>query len=408
VATFTYDLATTVGEREIVAIHPPDEPGPYPAEVRHRIRRDVQTDYVYAAQALNDCGVDVVSVQFEPEIWGGEDGAYVLDFVEALRVPYVVTLHSVSKAATAVQRRILSQLVAGAGASVVMSKSAAKVLARSCDVEPDSIEIVPYGVSDLPLAQPDTYKQRLGLQGKPIVLSFGLLTPDKGFESVIEAMAQVVRTVPSARYVILGATSPETVRADGEAYRAALEARVTELKLTENVKFVDRFVGRVELHTWLEAADVFVAASPNLVRTVSGTLASAMGAGKAIVSTGSAYATEQLANGTGRLVDAGSVESLANAITEILGDSELRGSMGRQAYERSRGMVWWEVGRQYREVFQRAVSGSVGGSVSRARGRLTGTQGSTKARSAIENGRQPISNGRPPVSNGRDPRAVIA
>jgi glycosyltransferase involved in cell wall biosynthesis len=308
------------------------------------------------AHALNDCGVDVVSVQFEPGIWGGEDGSFILDFIRALRVPLVATLHSFSAHPTPTQRAILIELVNAAEASVVMSQAASDLLSGEYGVDANRIDIVPHGVADLPLIAPDTVKPRLGLQGKAVILSFGLLAPGKGLESVIEAMPAIVATVPTARYVILGSTSPATaVGTAGEAYRAALEAQAAALGMTEQVKFVDRFVGRVELCTWLEAADVFVAPSPDLDRTVSGTLAYAMGAGKAIVSTSSALASELLGGGRGRLVSRPSPDAFATAITELLVESELRATMGRLAYEHSRGMVWWEVGRKYRHVFDRAA-----------------------------------------------------
>jgi glycosyltransferase involved in cell wall biosynthesis len=307
------------------------------------------------AHALNDCGVDVVSVQYEPGIWGGADGAYILDFIRALRVPMVTTLHNVTARPTPARREILIQLMDVARATVVMSQAAADLLTRDYGVDATRIQIVPYGVSDLPLIAPDTVKPRLGLQGKAVILSFGLLAPGKGFESMIEAMPAIVDSVPSARYIILGSTSPETVEGDAEAYRAALESNVAALGMAEQVKFVDRFVGRVELGTWLEAADVFVAPSLDLDRTVSGTLAYAMGAGKAIVSTPSAYASEMLAGGRGRLIDPGSPTSLAETITELLTDTDLRAAIGRRAYEHTRGMVWWEVGRQYRRIFDRAA-----------------------------------------------------
>jgi glycosyltransferase involved in cell wall biosynthesis len=311
------------------------------------------------AQALNDCGVNVVSVQFEPSIWGGQDGAYVLDFIRALRVPMVATLHNVLAHPTPAQREILIELVDTAAATVVMSRTAAGLLTSAYGIDDPRTEIIPYGVSALPLIAPDTIKPKLSLQGKTVILSFGLLGPGKGFETVIDAMPAIVEAVPSARYIILGATSPETVGSDGEAYRVALEKQAAGLGMTEQVKFVDRFVGRVELGTWLEAADVFVAPCPDLDQTVSGTVAYAMGAGKAIVSTPSRYATEILADGRGRLVPPASPAAFAAAITELLTDTELRASMGKLAYDHSRGMVWWEVGRQYRSVFDRAACAAV-------------------------------------------------
>jgi glycosyltransferase involved in cell wall biosynthesis len=355
IATFTFDLASAVGEREIVALHPADEPGPYPAEVHHRIRRDVQADYVSAARALNDCGVDVVSIQHEYGIWGGNDGAYVLDFVRALRMPAVATLHTVLRHPTLSQRRILTELVDASAATVVMSGAAASLLTRAYDVEPTRLEIVAHGVPHLPLVAPDTMKPRLGLQGRTVILSFGLLGPGKGYESVIAAMPAVVKAVPAVCYVILGATHPDLLHREGEAYRRSLEARAAALGVTDHVQFVDRFVGQEELGRWLQAADVFVTPYPNLDQIVSGTLSYAMGAGKAIVSTPYAYALEQLANGRGRLVPGGSADALAEALIALLRDPELRASLGRRAYTYSRGMVWSEVGAEYRRVFTRAA-----------------------------------------------------
>jgi len=355
IATFTYDLATTVGDREIVALHPADEPGPYPAEVHHRIRRDVQADYVAVARALNDCGVDVVSIQHEYGIWGGNDGAYVLDFVRALRVPAVATLHTVLRHPTLSQRRILKDLIDASAATVVMSQTAASLLTHAYAVDPTRVEIVPHGVPDLPLVAPDTVKPRLRLQGRSVILSFGLLGPGKGYESAIAAMPAVVKAVPSVSYVILGATHPDLLHREGEAYRRSLEAKAAALGVTDHVQFVDRFVGRVELGTWLEAADVFVTPYPNLDQIVSGTLSYAMGAGKAIVSTPYAYARERLAHGRGRLVPAASSNALAETFIELLRDPALRASLGRRAYEYSRPMVWREVGAAYARVFARVA-----------------------------------------------------
>jgi glycosyltransferase involved in cell wall biosynthesis len=355
IATFTFDLATAVGEREIVALDPAGEPGPYPSEVRHSIRRDVRSDYVAVAQALNYCGVDAVSIQHEYGIWGGNDGAYVLDFVRALRVPAVATLHTVLRKPSMSQRWILTELIRATAATVVMSQTAAALLIRNYDVEPSRIKIVAHGVPNLPLVAPDSMKPRLGLNGRTAILSFGLLGPGKGYESVIAAMPAVVEAVPDAAYVILGATHPDLIHREGEAYRRSLEATAAALGVTDHVLFVDRFVGQEELGQWLQAADVFVTPYPNLDQIVSGTLSYAMGAGKAIVSTPYAYAFEQLANGRGRLFPAGNADALAGTLIDLLRDPELRASLGRRAYEYSRGMVWSEVGAEYRRVFARAA-----------------------------------------------------
>jgi glycosyltransferase involved in cell wall biosynthesis len=218
--------------------------------------------------------------------------------------------------------------------------------------------VVPHGVPDLPLVSPDSVKPRLGLSTDPVILSFGLLGPGKGYETVIEAMPQVVEAVPNARYVVLGATHPELLRHEGEKYRRSLEERAVALGVADRVLFVDRFVGRHELGTWLEAADIFVTPYPNLDQIVSGTLSYAMGAGKAIVSTPYAYASELLADGRGRLVEPGSPSALAAAFIELLHDRNVRETLGGRAYEYSRSMIWPQVGARYRQIFAR-VAGEV-------------------------------------------------
>lgn len=302
--------------------------------------------------------MDVVSIQHEYGIWGGIDGSFVLDFVRALRTPAVATLHTVLRHPTPSQRRILTALVDACAATVVMSQAAASLLTRAYAVDPARLDIVAHGVPNLPLVAPDSVKPRLGLEGRMVILSFGLLGPGKGYESAIAAMPAVVKAVPSAIYVILGATHPDLLHREGEAYRRRLEAQAADLGVADHVRFVDRFVGRVELGSWLEAADIFVTPYPNLEQIVSGTLSYAMGAGKAIVSTPYAYAVERLAHGRGKLVRGGSPEALGQSFVELLQDSTLRASLGRRAYEYSRSMVWSEVGAEYRRVFARAAARS--------------------------------------------------
>jgi glycosyltransferase involved in cell wall biosynthesis len=372
IATFTHDLASAVGDREIVALHLPDAPGPYPIEVRHKIRSDSRADYVAAAHALNECGVDVVSIQHEYGIWGGDAGSYVIDFVRQLRLPFVATLHTVLRNPTFAQRSILAELVDTSVASVVMSRAAASLLSRAYGVDPARLEIIPHGVPHLPLVDPDLVKPKVGLGDGPVILSFGLLGPGKGYESVIEAMPAVVAEFPAVRYVVLGATHPDLLRREGEAYRHRLEERAAALGVSEHVRFVDRFVGKVELGAWLEAADVFVTPYPNLDQIVSGTLSYAMGAGKAIVSTPYAYALEMLDAGRGRLVEAGSPTSLAEAFVELLADDALRAKLGRRAYLHSRSMLWPEVADRYRAVFARVAAARSAARTSRPVGVVRG------------------------------------
>ena len=326
---------------------------PYPIEVHHRIRRDEPADYTQVARALDRCA-SVVSIQHEYGIWGGEDGAYVLDFVRSLRVPAVATLHTVLRDPTEGQRAVLSELVALTDATVVMSRSAGSILRNVYGVDPQRLHIIPHGVPDLPLVDPATVKKDLGLAGRDVILSFGLLGPGKGYELALDALPAVVAANPAALYVLVGATHPDLLRTDGEAYRERLVAQVQRLGMTGHVRFVDRFVGRVELTRWLEAADVFVTPYPKLDQIVSGTLSYAMGAGRAIVSTPYAYASEVLANGRGVLVPPGSAAAWATALNEVLGDRSLRAAIGRRAYAYSRRMVWSAVGADYRDLLGRA------------------------------------------------------
>jgi len=297
----------------------------------------------------------VISIQHEYGIWGGPDGAYVLDFVRALRRPVVTTLHTVLRRPTPSQRQILATLVDLSTTTVVMSQAAATMLTRSYGVDERQLEIVPHGVPNLPLVDPDTIKPRLDLEGRSVILSFGLLGPGKGYESAIAAMPAVVKAIPSAVYVILGATHPDLLLREGEAYRERLVAAAAEAGVTDSVRFIDRFVGRVELGTWLEAADLFVTPYPNMDQIVSGTLSYAMGSGKAVVSTPYAYAKERLAGGRGRLVAPESSAALADAFIDLLGNRVKRLAIGRRAYEYSRDMVWSSVGAEYNRIFARAA-----------------------------------------------------
>jgi glycosyltransferase involved in cell wall biosynthesis len=326
----------------------------YPDEVRHVIRTERREDYLDTARALNR-SVDIVSVQHEYGIWGGEDGDRVLDFVRALRVPAVVTMHTVLRAPTPHQHAVLSELAAIADASVVMSRSAADLLIDVYGADPDRLTVIPHGVPDVPLIDSNAVKPSLGLGGRDVILSFGLLGPGKGYELAIAALPAVVETHANALYVILGATHPELIRRDGERYRESLVAEVARLGMTDHVRFVDKFVSISELTRWLEAADVFVTPYPNLSQIVSGTLSYAMGAGRAIVSTPYTYAQELLADDRGVLVRPGSPTDLAAALGTLIADPAMRTRIGARAFAYSRRMVWSAVGAKYEALFSRLV-----------------------------------------------------
>jgi glycosyltransferase involved in cell wall biosynthesis len=239
IATFTSDLCRVTEAREIVALHAPDQATPYPIEVHHRIRRDIPADYLKAARALTAC-VDVVSIQYGRGIWGGEDGDAVLDFAGALEVPAVATLHSLPGTPEARERDVIVELVRLARVTVVMSQIAANRLKTVYGADPKRLEVIPHGVPDLPLIGAESIKPGLGLAGRRVILSLGLLAPGKGHALVLDALPAVVAAHPDVWYVIVGPTHPDELQQHGEAYRASLVAKVKALGLTEHVQFVDR------------------------------------------------------------------------------------------------------------------------------------------------------------------------
>lgn len=334
-----------------MALLSPDQAMPYPIEVHHRIRTNERDDYGSAARAVSRCA-DVVAIQHEDGLWGGADGEYVLDFVRALQVPAMTTLHGIRPDPTPSQRAVLTELIATSVATVVLSKSAVSLLHDAYGVDRRRLSIIPHGIPELPLVDSATVKPALEVIGRDVILSFGLLGPEKGHELVLAALPAVIAAHPHVLYVVVGATHPDVLRREGEAYRAKLAAQVQRLGIDKHVRFVDRFVGRVELTRWLEGADVFVAPTANLDEVASATLSYAMGAGRAVVATPSAFATELLADGRG-IVAGPDTDKFGSAIVELLGDDTRRAAIGRRAYAFSRRMTWSSVGAEYLDLFER-------------------------------------------------------
>lgn len=269
-----------------------------------------------------------------------------------------MTLHTVLRDPTAHQRSVLTELVRRAEASIVMSASAADLLSASYGVEPRRVHVIPHGVPDLSLVEPASVKSQLGIPGREVLLSFGLLGPGKGLELAIDALPAVVAANPRVLLVVVGATHPDLIRDGIDSFRASLVARVRQAGMENHVTFIDRFVGKGELTQWLEAADVFLTPYPNLGQIVSGTLSYAMGAGRAVVSTPYVYAEELLANGRGVLVEPASPDSLSAALNMLLGDHALRREIGRRAYQYTRSMIWPAIGARYRDLFAGIVAGA--------------------------------------------------
>ncbi len=357
IATFTADLRAGVTRSEVVALSTtPDDGGARHAATHHEIRTDEPTDFARVARALDGCGVDIVSVQHEYGIWGPSDGEGVLRFLDAISMPAVATLHTVLRRPSPSQSRIMRGILDATAAVVVMSQAAATILVDRYGADPARVKVIPHGVPDLPFVDPALGKPSLGHQGHQVLLSFGLLGPGKGYETVIEAMPAVVRAIPEARYVIVGATHPDLLRREGDRYREGLRSLAAEQGVSSHVEFVDRFVSSEELKQWLQAADVFVTPYPNLDQIVSGTLSYAMAAGKAIVSTPYLYAAELLSDGDGVLVHDPSASAMAVALIDVLTDPARRDHFAHRAYRRGRTMLWAHVAKEYRSLFARLHS----------------------------------------------------
>lgn len=327
----------------------------YPFEVHHRIRRDERDDYARIARSLVRCA-DVVSLQFDEAIWGGQDGGYVLDFVRALGRPSVATLHTIHRKPTPAQREVLDELIASVDSVVVTSSSASNLLVSEYGIGPTKLSVIPYGVPDLPMRPVEMNKATVGLEGREhVIVSVGSIRPDSGHELLVDAMPSVVAQHPDAILAIVGAADPVLAPREAEACRVALLARAAANGIATNVRFVDGLMGRVELTRWVQAADVFVAPTVDLDSTVSGALTHAMAAGRAIVSTRSPYAQELLADGRGMLVPPAAA-SLGSAIARLLADPGRRAAMGALAHERARPMAWAHVARDYELLLERTVN----------------------------------------------------
>lgn len=351
-ATFAADLVEAVGPADVVAVEPAAETLPYGPEVVARIRRDVPSDYGWAADVLDARRIPATLLQHEYGIFGGLDGRLLTGFLDAIGAPVAVTCHTVLGQPSPSQATVLAEVIDRAARVVVMSATARAILESRYLVPPSIIQVIPHGVPDLPFVATDAAKGRLGFAGRQLILSFGLLGPGKGYESAIEAMTSVARHQPRAILVIVGATHPDLVRREGEAYREVLLERRRTLGLEERVLLIDRYIDRPELLEWLRAADVFVTPYPGLQQVSSGTLAYAVGAGKPVVSTPYPHARELLAGGRGLLVEPGSPAALADAFCWLLADDARRERLARLAYASGRSMIWPVVGRAYRALLE--------------------------------------------------------
>jgi glycosyltransferase involved in cell wall biosynthesis len=365
IATFTHDLSDAVARQAgrnqpviVAAMNDMEEGYNYPERVKFEVRQEYQVDYSRAADFLNFSGISALSLQHEYGIYGGKWGDNVLTLLRDLKRPVVVTCHTILKEPDPEQKEIFGEISARANKLVAMTERASDFLEQTYKVERDKIVIIPHGIHDVPFIDPNYYKDKFGVEGRRVLLTFGLLSRNKGIEYMIEALPRIVEKHPKTTYVVLGATHPTVVREEGESYRLGLQRRVRDLGLEEHVLFHPRFVELDELLEYIGATDIFVAPYLNLDQITSGALAYATGAGKAVVSTPFWHAEELLAEDRGRLVPPADADALGREVLSLLDDEVEYNSMRKRAYTYCRSMVWSAVARQYLELFEE-VSSSV-------------------------------------------------
>ncbi len=359
IATFTTDLSDAIaGEFSmldcfVVAMNDVGKHYAYPPRVRYEVDESDIAAYRRAAEFLNTRKVDLVCVQHEYGIFGGKAGSHVLALLRKLRMPIVTTLHTVLGAPDPLQRRAMDEITRLSERLVVMSAHAAALLRNVHGVPEHKIDVIPHGIPSVSFAG---RKNRLGVEGKSVILTFGLLSPDKGIEHVIDALPAILARYPDTVYVVLGATHPHIKDRYGESYRESLQRRAQELGVESSVIFHNRFVSRGELVKFLSAADIYVTPYLKPEQSTSGTLAYAVGSGKAVISTPYLYARELLADGRGILVPWRDSQTIATAVVDLLSNDEKRLALCARAAAHGRSMVWPAVARGYLQSFDRACS----------------------------------------------------
>ena len=361
IATFTKDVVDSYDDAfgtksNVIAI---DEPGgearTYKANVVARLSQDDRASYRRIAQFANADAAELLNVQHEYGLFGGPEGSWFLDFLDAVEKPVVTSLHTVLPEPSAAHRDVARKIAQRSNAVVVLSQTGKDVLVNTYGVDPNKISVIHHGVPDVPFRPTDAAKASFGVGERMVISTFGLISRGKGLEYGIDAMRKVVKRHPEALYLILGQTHPGVRRQEGESYRESLVSRIAEYGLQANVSLVDRYLEFDELIAYLGATDIYLTPYTNPVQIVSGTLAYAVGLGKAIVSTPYLYAQELLAHQRGFLTPFKESDRLADAIVQLLDDPLLRRATERRAYRFGRQMTWPNVAAGYGRLFSDLV-----------------------------------------------------
>ncbi len=360
IATFTTDLCGAISEEcggaklFAVPVNDTESGYAYPARVRLALAQDDLSSYEQAAAFLNFTNFDLVCLQHEYGIFGGPAGSHILTLLRRLKMPVITTLHTVLREPNPDQRRVMEEIAARSDRLIVMSELSSQFLQEIFKVPGHKIDMVPHGVPDLPFLDPNFFKGRFGVEGKAVLLTFGLLSPNKGIENVIQAMPQILARHKNVVYIVAGATHPHILRREGDHYRERLQAMAKEIGVESKVIFHNRFVSPEEMVEFIGAADIYVTPYRHEEQVVSGTLAYALGAGKAIISTPYWHAIELLDDRRGALVPFQDPDAIARKTVELLDTPAIRHGMRIRAYQFARGMVWKRVAQGYMTSFGQA------------------------------------------------------
>src|ERR1700687_5882760 len=358
IATFTTDLCDAIhaeyGATELLAlpVNDSEEGYDYPARVRFELSEDNLASYRQAADFLNFSNIDLVCLQHEYGIFGGRAGAHILELLRRLNMPFVPTLHTVLRDPDPDQRAVMDEIAILSDRLIVMSQQSADILQETFLVPSDKIDLIPHGIPDLPFTDPNFYKDGFGTEGKDVLLTFGLLSPNKGIENVIKALPSILSKHSNVVYMISGATHPHVLRQEGDKYRESLKTLAKDLGVESNVIFRNRFVSPQEMMELIGAADIYITPYKHKEQVVSGTLAYALSAGKAIISTTYLHAIELLDDGRGALVPFDDPEAIAAKTVELLDNGTARHAMRKRAYLYARDMVWSRVAQKYMKSFE--------------------------------------------------------
>jgi len=358
IATYTKDLTNAINIlnpkclAEIAVLDRPDDSYPYPWEAKFRINRDDLPSFIRAADYINQSGAELVCIQHEFGIFGGQSGEYVVPFMERIKKPIVTTLHTVMKNPPVDVLNIVQKIGFYSQAVTVMAKVCVNRLVKIYGLDPKKIVVIPHGVPDIAFTSPDPYKKDLGLEGRTVISAINLLSENKGLEYIIQALPEIAKKHPEIIFLIIGMTHPEVIKWQDESYRQRLTSLVSELHLENHVRFDNRYITLEELIKYLQATDFYITPYLGADQTASGTLAYAFAAGKICISTPYIYAKEILAKDRGILVDFRNYDQISRAIIYELDHSQEMEHIRQQSYNYGREMIWHRVALKHLDLFR--------------------------------------------------------